>query len=495
MGFWKLCQFFSSKGLTVRQEDKNTFQSPLIDRYASKEMSYLFSAENKFRTWRQLWIALAEGQRELGLPISEEQINEMKQFQDKIDYEEAARLEKETRHDVMAHIRAFGQLCPKAKPIIHLGATSAYVVDNTDLILIKDGLRLILKCLVNVLKALREFAYDQRHIAILGFTHLQPAQPTTLGKRATLWLYDLLMDLHDLEYRLENLAFLGVKGTTGTQESFLKLFQNDQEKVVKLDLLISQRFGFNRTFPVTGQIYSRKVDYQILSLLSGLAQSAHKFSNDIRILQHLKEVEEPFESTQIGSSAMAYKRNPMRCERIAALARYVICLNPNAAFTVAGQFLERTLDDSANRRLTIPEAFLATEAILKIYHNVASGLVVNREIINYHLQQEVPFLATEELLMEAVRVGGDRQELHEKIRKYSWEAAEQVKKGGRNDLFDRLAGDPVFSSVKEKFGSLSEADRYIGRAPQQVEEFLKNEVASLLNGYSSLLGLDSQLYV
>ncbi|MBI4595225.1 MAG: adenylosuccinate lyase [Candidatus Tectomicrobia bacterium] len=479
----------------MRQEDKKTFQSPLIDRYASEEMAYLFSAENKFRTWRKLWVALAEGQRELGLPISEVQIDELKQFQDKIDYEEVARLEKETRHDVMAHIGAFGQLCPKAKPIIHLGATSAYVVDNTDLILIKEGLRLILQRLVNVLKALRDFAYDQRNVAILGFTHLQPAQPTTLGKRATLWLYDLITDLHDLEFRLEHLAFLGVKGTTGTQESFLKLFQNDQAKVVKLDGLVSQKFGFNRTFPVTGQIYSRKVDYQILSLLSGLAQSAHKFSNDLRILQHLKEVEEPFETTQVGSSAMAYKRNPMRCERMAALARYVICLSPNAAFTAAGQFLERTLDDSANRRLTIPEAFLATEAILKIYHNVASGLVVNKEIINYHLQQEVPFLATEELLMEAVRAGGDRQELHERIRKHAMEAAAQVKRGGRNDLFNRLGADPLFTSVKDKFDAFLSADHYIGRAPQQVEEFLKNEVETLLIRYGYLLGLEAQLEV
>lgn len=479
----------------MQPDDKSVYQSPLVDRYASKEMAYLFSAENKFLTWRKLWIALAESQRELGLSISEEQISEMKYFQDKIDYDQVARFERETRHDVMAHIRAFGLLCPKARPIIHLGATSAFVADNTDLILMREGLLLLLKAMVNVIKALRDFAYKHKHLAILGFTHLQPAQPITLGKRATLWLQDLILDLHDLEYRLNNLAFLGVKGTTGTQDSFLKLFLNDHEKVIKLDALVSQKFGFSKTFPVTGQIYTRKVDYQILSLLSGIAQSASKFSNDVRILQHLKEVEEPFETTQVGSSAMAYKRNPMRCERIAALARFVICLSPNAAFTSAGQFLERTLDDSANRRLTIPEAFLATEALLRIYHNVASGLVLNQGIINIHLQQELPFLATEEILMDAVRLGGDRQEFHETIRKHSMEAAEKVKKGEKNDLLARLAADPLFAPLREKLASYLRAENYVGRAPQQVEEFLKKEVEGIFDQYHYLLGIESRLNV
>ena len=459
----------------------DVYQSPLNSRYASRDMQHLFSPERKFRTWRQLWIALAEVEQELGLPISDSQIAEMKAHADDINYDVAAREEARVRHDVMAHVHAFGEQCPSARGIIHLGATSCYVGDNTDLILMAEGLRLIRARLVAVIQSLSGFAAQYRDLATLGFTHFQPAQPVTVGKRATLWIQDLLMDLDDLDHVQRSLAFLGSKGTTGTQASFMSLFNQDQDKVRELDRRIAARMGFDRVYPVTGQTYSRKVDSRVLNILAGIAQSGHKFSNDIRLLQHLKEIEEPFEKGQIGSSAMAYKRNPMRSERLASLARYVLSAAANPAMTAAGQWFERTLDDSANKRIAVPEAFLATDALLLLYQNITSGLVVYPRVIARHLQDELPFMATENILMEAVKKGGDRQELHEKIRQYSMEAGFRVKSEGlENNLLAMIAADPDFGLDQSDLGRLLDPSLYIGRAPEQVDEFLAAQVAPLL---------------
>ena len=461
--------------------NNDVYQSPLNSRYASRDMQHLFSPERKFRTWRQLWIALAEVEQELGLPISDSQIAEMKAHADDINYDVAAREEAKVRHDVMAHVHAFGEQCPSARGIIHLGATSCYVGDNTDLILMAEGLRLVRARLVAVIQSLSGFAAQYRDLATLGFTHFQPAQPVTVGKRATLWIQDLLMDLEDLDHVQRSLAFLGSKGTTGTQASFMSLFNQDQEKVRELDRRIAARMGFDRVYPVTGQTYSRKVDSRVLNILAGIAQSGHKFSNDIRLLQHLKEIEEPFEKGQIGSSAMAYKRNPMRSERLASLARYVLSAAANPAMTAAGQWFERTLDDSANKRIAVPEAFLATDALLLLYQNITSGLVVYPRVIARHLQDELPFMATENILMEAVKKGGDRQELHEKIRQYSMEAGFRVKSEGlENNLLALIAADPAFGLDQSDLGRLLDPSLYIGRAPEQVDEFLAAQVAPLL---------------
>ena len=461
--------------------NNDVYQSPLNSRYASRDMQHLFSPERKFRTWRQLWIALAEVEQELGLPISDSQIAEMKAHADDINYDVAAREEARVRHDVMAHVHAFGEQCPSARGIIHLGATSCYVGDNTDLILMAEGLRLVRARLVAVIQSLSGFAAQYRDLATLGFTHFQPAQPVTVGKRATLWIQDLLMDLDDLDHVQRSLAFLGSKGTTGTQASFMSLFNQDQDKVRELDRRIAARMGFDRVYPVTGQTYSRKVDSRVLNILAGIAQSGHKFSNDIRLLQHLKEIEEPFEKGQIGSSAMAYKRNPMRSERLASLARYVLSAAANPAMTAAGQWFERTLDDSANKRIAVPEAFLATDALLLLYQNITSGLVVYPRVIARHLQDELPFMATENILMEAVKKGGDRQELHEKIRQYSMEAGFRVKSEGlENNLLAMIAADPDFGLDQSDLGRLLDPSLYIGRAPEQVDEFLAAQVTPLL---------------
>ncbi len=463
---------------------KDIYESPLNSRYASDAMQQLFSPDRKFRTWRKLWIALAETEKELGLPITDAQIEELKAYADDINYDVAAREEAIVRHDVMAHVHAYGEQCPTAKGIIHLGATSCYVGDNTDLILMADGLRLIRSELLAVIAKLSEFARRYKDLPTLGFTHFQPAQPVTVGKRATLWLQDLLMDLSDLEYVLGSLSFLGSKGTTGTQASFLNLFDGDHGKVRELDKKIAAKMGFSSVYPVSGQTYSRKVDSRVLNVLAGIAQSAHKFSNDIRLLQHLKEVEEPFEKGQIGSSAMAYKRNPMRSERIAALARYVLTAALNPAITAAGQWFERTLDDSANKRIAVPEAFLATDAILLIYQNISSNLVVYPEVIRRHLADELPFMATENILMAAVKRGGDRQDLHEKIRQHSQAAGNRVKmEGAANDLLERISTDPAFGLDQNALGQLLDASLYIGRSPQQVEEFIQGAVEPVLKRY------------
>jgi adenylosuccinate lyase len=459
------------------------YDNPLCSRYASRAMQELFSPDRKFRTWRQLWIALAESERELGLPITEQQIRELKEFADDINYDAAERHETRVRHDVMAHVHAYGEQCPSARPIIHLGATSCYVGDNTDLILMAEGLKLLRSRILSVMRCLASFAARYRALPTLGFTHFQPAQPVTVGKRATLWLQDLMLDLDDLDHMLGSFRLLGSKGTTGTQASFLALFDGDHEKVRELDRRVAARMGFADIFPVTGQTYPRKMDSRILQVLAGIAQSAHKFSNDIRLLQHLKEIEEPFAKDQIGSSAMAYKRNPMRSERMAALARHILANSLNPAMTAAEQWFERTLDDSANKRIAIPEAFLATDALLLLYRNVADGLVVYPTVIARHLQEELPFMATENILMAAVNNGGDRQELHEKIRRHSMEAGRLVKEEGRqNDLLQRIAADPAFNlSTTDLDGLLDPAD-YVGRAPEQVDEFLANYVEPLLAG-------------
>lgn len=460
---------------------KTTYESPFSARYASEEMQYLFSAEKKFRSWRQLWIVLAEAERELGLPVSLEQIAELKAHRDDINYDVAAERERVVRHDVMAHVYAYGEQCPLARPIIHLGATSCYVGDNTDLLIMRDACKLLRGKLLVVIQRLAAFADEYKALPTLGFTHFQPAQPTTVGKRACLWLQDLLFDLADLDYFLGGLRLLGSKGTTGTQASFLELFDGDHDKCRRLDELIAQKLGFPGCYAVSGQTYSRKVDSSALNVLSGIAQSACKFSNDLRLLQHLKEVEEPFEKSQIGSSAMAYKRNPMRSERIAALARYVLADALNPAFTAATQWLERTLDDSANRRISIAEAFLAVDGILDIYANIAGGLVVYPKVIEKRLRQELPFMASENILMAAVKAGGDRQELHERIREHSQAAARQVKvAGGDNDLLARLKADPAFAAIKDSLDDTLDPARYVGRAPQQVEEFLATEVQPIL---------------
>ena len=463
---------------------KDTYESPLSSRYADGEMKYLFSPDKKFRTWRRLWIALAEAEKELGLNITDEQIAEMTAHRDDVNYDVAEAREKVVRHDVMSHVYAYGVQCPKAKPIIHLGATSCYVGDNTDIVVMTEALRLIRDRIVEVVRVLSAFAMEHRALPTLAFTHFQPAQPTTVGKRATLWIQDLLMDLEDAEYLLSGAKLLGSKGTTGTQASFLELFDGDHEKVKNLDAVIAEKMGYRACFAVSGQTYSRKLDSRMLSVLSGVAQSAAKFSNDIRLLQHLKEVEEPFEKDQIGSSAMAYKRNPMRSERIASLARYVIVDSLNPCVTEAAQWFERTLDDSANKRISVPEAFLAADGILNLYANVADGLVVYPKVIRQHLQRELPFMATENILMDAVKRGGDRQQLHERIREHSMAAARVVKEeGGENDLLGRIAADPAFGVTAEELGRLVSPERFVGRAPEQTEEFIRDTVGPVLERY------------
>ncbi len=466
---------------------KESYESPLSARYADAEMKFIFSPDKKFRTWRKLWIALAQAEKELGLDITQEQIDEMADFQDEINYEVAEAREKVVRHDVMSHVYAFGEQCPKARPIIHLGATSCYVGDNTDIIVMHDALRLVRTKLVQVIRALSAFALKYKDLPTLAFTHFQPAQPTTVGKRATLWLQDLLMDLEDVEYQLSKAKLLGSKGTTGTQASFLELFDGDRQKVKKLDHLIAEKMGYQDCFAVSGQTYSRKLDSQMLSILSGIAQSAAKFSNDIRLLQHLKEVEEPFEKTQIGSSAMAYKRNPMRTERMASLARYVMVDSLNPAITAATQWFERTLDDSANKRISVPEAFLAVDGILNLYVNVTDGLVVYPKVIDQRLRKELPFMATENIMMDAVKRGADRQQLHERIRVHSMAAARVVKEeGGENDLLERIAADEAFGVTLEELAGIVRPENYVGCAPQQTEEFITETVEPLLRNYAGV---------
>ncbi len=475
----------------------NTYESPLNSRYASAEMQFVFSPDHKFRTWRRLWIALAESEKELGLPITEEQIAELKAFQDDINYDVARREEKIVRHDVMAHVHAYGEQCPKAKGIIHLGATSCYVGDNTDLMIMREALILVRKRLLRVIESLSTFADTYKAMPQLGFTHFQPAQLVTVGKRASLWLQDLLFDLEELNFVIESLRLLGCKGTTGTQASFLSLFQNDHGKVERLDQMIAEKMGFSGTYAVSGQTYSRKIDSRVLNVLSSIAQSAHKFSNDIRLLQHLKEIEEPFEKSQIGSSAMAYKRNPMRSERIASLARYVVADALNPAMTASEQWFERTLDDSANKRISVPEAFLAIDAILGIYKNIAGGLVVYPHVIHKRIMEELPFMATENIMMEAAKRGGDRQDLHEKIRVHSMEAGAAVKMHGLpNDLLSRIAQDPTFGLDKDSLSKLLDPVLYIGRSPEQVTSFLANEVQPVLVKFAGDLDLeDAELTV
>ncbi len=475
---------------------KNTYESPLNSRYASAEMQYLFSPDFKFRTWRKLWIALAESEMELGLNITPEQIDEMKEHIDDINYETAAEREKLVRHDVMAHVFAYGELCPLAKPIIHLGATSCYVGDNTDVIIMTEALNLTLKKLVNLIDVLSRFALEHRNLPCLAFTHFQPAQPTTVGKRASLWMMDLLMDLAALEFQLSQMRLLGSKGTTGTQATFMELFDGDDEKVKELDKKIAEKAGFNSCYPVSGQTYPRKLDSQVLFVLSGIAQSAAKFSNDLRLLQHLKEVEEPFEKNQIGSSAMAYKRNPMRSERIASLSRYILIDMLNPCVTAATQWFERTLDDSANKRISVAEAFLAADAVLELYINIADGLVVYPKMIEKHLREELPFMATENIMMSAVKKGGDRQELHERIRIHSMAAGKIIKEqGGRNDLLERIAADEAFGMTIEELEQHLQPADFIGRAPKQTEEFIENDVRPILKKYITLLGLKVDIKV
>ncbi len=468
---------------------KNTYESPFNSRYASSEMQEIFSSDMKFKTWRRLWIALAEAEKELGLDIKEEQIEELKKFKDDINYNVAEIKEKEFRHDVMAHIHAYGEQCPSAKGIIHLGATSCYVGDNTDIIIMTEALKLVRKKIVNVISKLSGFAMKYKNMPCLGFTHYQPAQLVTVGKRACLWIQDLLIDLEDLDFLLSGMKLLGSKGTTGTQASFLSLFDGNEEKVKMLDTLIAKKMGFENVFPVSGQTYTRKLDSRVLNVLSGIAQSAYKFSNDMRLLQSMKEMEEPFEKNQIGSSAMAYKRNPMRSERISALSRYVIVDALNPAITASTQWFERSLDDSANKRISIPEGFLAVDAVLNIYMNIADGLVVYPKVIEKHILEELPFMATENILMEAVKRGGDRQELHERIRVHSMEAAKQVKvEGKKNDLIERISADSSFGLDKEEIESVLDPKNYIGRAPGQVEEFINEFVKPVIekSGVSEL---------
>ncbi|MEY8429202.1 adenylosuccinate lyase [Lachnospiraceae bacterium 48-42] len=476
--------------------ENDRYVSPLSERYAGKEMQYIFSPDKKFCTWRRLWIALAETEKELGLPITDEQIEEMKSHAEDINYEVAKEREKQVRHDVMSHVYAYGQQCPKAKGIIHLGATSCYVGDNTDLIIMAEALDLVKKKLVNVLAELSKFADEYKSQPTLAFTHFQPAQPTTVGKRATLWMQEFLMDLEDLDYVRGSLKLLGSKGTTGTQASFLELFDGDREKIDRIDPMIAKKMGFEACYPVSGQTYSRKVDTRVLNVLAGIAASAHKFSNDIRLLQHLKEVEEPFEKSQIGSSAMAYKRNPMRSERIASLSRYVMIDALNPAVTSAAQWFERTLDDSANKRLSVPEGFLAVDGILDLCLNVVDGLVVYPKVIEKRLMSELPFMATENIMMDAVKAGGDRQELHEKIRRLSMEAGRNVKeKGLDNNLLELIAADPAFGLNEEELKKAMDPAKYVGRAPLQVEAFLKEVIEPALKQNEDLLGVTAQIHV
>ena len=472
------------------------YVSPLSERYASKEMQYIFSPDMKFRTWRKLWIALAETERELGLNITQEQIDEMKAHADDINYDVAKERERQVRHDVMSHVYAFGVQCPKAKGIIHLGATSCYVGDNTDIIVMTEALKLVRKKLVNVIAELSKFAAQYKDQPTLAFTHFQPAQPTTVGKRATLWTQEFLMDLEDLEYVLSTMKLLGSKGTTGTQASFLELFDGDQETIDKIDPMIAEKMGFKSCYPVSGQTYSRKVDTRVLNILAGIAASAHKMSNDIRLLQHLKEVEEPFEKSQIGSSAMAYKRNPMRSERIASLSRYVMIDALNPAITSATQWFERTLDDSANKRLSVPEGFLAIDGILDLCLNVVDGLVVYPKVIEKRLMSELPFMATETIMMDAVKAGGDRQELHERIRELSMEAGKNVKVEGKdNNLLELIAADPAFNLTLEDLQKSMDPSRYTGRAKEQTEAFIANVVQPVLDAHKDLLGVKVEINV
>ena len=472
------------------------YVSPLSERYASKEMQYIFSPDMKFRTWRRLWIALAETEKELGLNITQEQIDELKAHADDINYDVAKAREKEVRHDVMSHVYAYGVQCPKAKGIIHLGATSCYVGDNTDIIVMTEALKLARKKLLNVIAELAKFADANKDLPTLAFTHFQPAQPTTVGKRATLWMQEFLMDLEDLDYVLSTMKLLGSKGTTGTQASFLELFDGDQETIDKIDPMIAEKMGFKACYPVSGQTYSRKVDTRVLNILAGIAASAHKFSNDIRLLQHLKEVEEPFEKSQIGSSAMAYKRNPMRSERIASLSRFVMVDALNPAITSATQWFERTLDDSANKRLSVPEGFLAVDGILDLCLNVVDGLVVYPKVIEKRLRSELPFMATENIMMDAVKAGGDRQELHEKIRELSMVAARNVKAEGKeNNLLELIAADPAFNMSLEDLEKTMDPAKYTGRASVQVDAFLKNVVNPVLEANEEVLGMTAEINV
>lgn len=472
------------------------YQSPLSERYASKEMQYIFSPDMKFRTWRRLWIALAETEKELGLNITQEQIDELKAHAEDINYEVALAREKEVRHDVMSHVYAYGVQCPKAKGIIHLGATSCYVGDNTDIIVMTEALRLVKKKLVNVMKELADFADKYKSQPTLAFTHFQPAQPTTVGKRATLWLQEFCLDLEDLDHVLSHMKLLGSKGTTGTQASFLELFDGNQETIDKIDPMIAEKMGFKECYPVSGQTYSRKVDTRVANVLAGIAASAHKMSNDIRLLQHLKEVEEPFEKSQIGSSAMAYKRNPMRSERIASLSRYVMIDALNPAITSATQWFERTLDDSANKRLSIPEAFLATDGVLDLCLNVVDGLVVYPKVIEKRLMSELPFMATENIMMDAVKAGGDRQELHEKIRTLSMEAGMNVKAEGKdNNLLELIAADSAFNMTLEDLQKTMDPAKYVGRSKEQVEAFLKRIIEPVLEKNRALLGIKAEINV
>jgi len=464
-----------------------SYQSPLGVRYASKEMNALFSSQNKHSTWRRMWVTLAQAEMELGLPISEEQIAELSNNIDNIDFDKVDEYERQLRHDVMAHIHAYGDQCPKARPIIHLGATSCLITDNSDIVILRDALHILQKKLVTVIKKLSDTAKKYQYLPCLSFTHFQPAQPTTLGKRMTLWLQDFLLDLGDLEFRLKNLRLLGIKGATGTQASFLNLFEGDHEKVCKLESLICQRLGFGKPFPVTGQTYSRKQDVQILQVLSGIATTAHKMATDLRLLAHMKEVEEPFSKNQIGSSAMPYKRNPMQSERICSLARFVISLSENPTYTAATQWFERTLDDSANRRLCIPESFLAVDSILLLLINISGDMVVYPKVIEKNLRQELPFLATENILMESVKKGADRQNIHERIRQHSIAVGKRIKEEGLdNDLIARIANDKDIPLNEEELGDCLEIHRYIGRAPQQVEEFLLNDIAEVMNRYQEV---------
>ena len=472
------------------------YVSPLSERYASKEMQYIFSPDMKFRTWRRLWIALAETEKELGLNITQEQIDELKAHKDDINYDVAKERERQVRHDVMSHVYAYGVQCPKAKGVIHLGATSCYVGDNTDIIVMAEALKLVQKKLVNVIAELSKFADKYKEQPTLAFTHFQPAQPTTVGKRATLWTQEFLMDLEDLEYVMGTLKLLGSKGTTGTQASFLELFEGDQETIDKIDPMIAEKMGFKNCYPVSGQTYSRKVDTRVLNILAGIAASAHKMSNDIRLLQHLKEVEEPFEKSQIGSSAMAYKRNPMRSERIASLSRYVMVDALNPAITSATQWFERTLDDSANKRLSIPEGFLAIDGILDLCLNVVDGLVVYPKVIEKHMMAELPFMATENIMMDAVKAGGDRQELHERIRELSMEAGRTVKVEGKdNDLLERIAADPAFNLTIEELRKSMEPSRYVGRAKEQTVTFIEKTVQPVLDAHKEMLGMTAEINV
>ena len=474
----------------------NSYESPFCTRYASKEMQFIFSADKKFTTWRKLWVALARAEMKLGLNVTQEQVDELESHINDIDYEVAKEREKLVRHDVMSHVYAYGQVCPKAKGIIHLGATSCYVGDNTDIIIMREAMQVVRRKLINVIAQLSAFAEKYKSMPALAYTHLQPAQLTTVGKRATLWTNELLMDLDELEYRIRNIKLLGSKGTTGTQASFMELFNNDTEKVKELEKLIAEEMGFDRVVPVSGQTYSRKIDSQIVSTLSGIAQSASKFSNDMRILQSFKEMEEPFEPNQIGSSAMAYKRNPMRCERITSLSRYVMIDSLNPAFTAGTQWFERTLDDSANKRISVAEAFLAVDAILNIMLNVTNGLVVYDKIVHQRVMRELPFMATENIMMDAVKKGGDRQELHEKIRKYSMIAGARVKQEGLdNNLCELILADPAFMITREEMDNILRPENFIGRCPQQVDEFIAECVNPILDANKDILNETAEINV